>query len=72
MLDYCCLFHPGLHDRDLYLVLDYVDGAALDRLIKRKLGGGPLSPAAVAYVVGQVGREVGEAAIMASTTPASA
>lgn len=41
-------------DGSLYLVLDFVDGAALDRLIKR---GGPLSPAAVALI----GREVARA-----------
>jgi serine/threonine-protein kinase len=41
-------------DHSLYLVLDFVDGAALDRLIKR---GGPLSPAAVALI----GREVARA-----------
>lgn len=41
-------------DHSLYLVLDYVDGAALDRLIKK---GGPLSPAAVALL----GREVARA-----------
>lgn len=41
-------------DHALYLVLDYVDGAALDRLVKK---GGPLSPAAVAYI----GREVAKA-----------
>lgn len=41
-------------DHSLYLVLDFVDGAALDRLIKR---GGPMSPAAVALV----GREVARA-----------
>lgn len=41
-------------DHSLYLVLDFVDGAALDRLIKR---GGPMSPAAVALL----GREVARA-----------
>jgi serine/threonine-protein kinase len=51
------LIELGTFEGDLYLVLDYVDGAALDRLIKRKLGGGPLSPAAVAYV----GREIAQA-----------
>src|SRR6187551_3072859 len=34
-------------DRGLYLVLDYIDGAALDRVIRK---GGPLSPAAVAFI----------------------
>lgn len=51
------LIELGTFEGDLYLVLDYVDGASLDRLIKRKLGGGPLSPAAVAYV----GREIAQA-----------
>ncbi len=41
-------------DHSLYLVLDFVDGAALDRLVKK---GGPLSPVAVAYL----GREVAKA-----------
>lgn len=41
-------------DRGLYLVLDYIDGAALDRVIRK---GGPLSPAAVALI----GREVAKA-----------
>ncbi|MFO0553580.1 MAG: protein kinase [Polyangiaceae bacterium] len=41
-------------DRGLYLVLDYIDGAALDRVIKR---GGPLSPNAVALI----GREISRA-----------
>ena len=51
------LIELGTFEGDLYLVLDYVDGASLDRLIKRKLGGGPLSPAAVAYI----GREIAQA-----------
>lgn len=41
-------------DRGLYLVLDYIDGAALDRVIRR---GGPLSAGAVALI----GREVAKA-----------
>ncbi|NUP05360.1 MAG: serine/threonine protein kinase [Polyangiaceae bacterium] len=41
-------------DRGLYLVLDYIDGAALDRVIRK---GGALSPAAVALI----GREVAKA-----------
>jgi serine/threonine-protein kinase len=41
-------------DRGLYLVLDYIDGSALDRIIRR---GGALSPAAVALM----GREVARA-----------
>ncbi len=41
-------------DRGLYLVLDYIDGAALDRVIRK---GGPLSPGAVALI----GREVAKA-----------
>ncbi|MBK6514372.1 MAG: protein kinase [Polyangiaceae bacterium] len=41
-------------DRGLYLVLDYIDGSALDRVIRK---GGPLSPAAVALI----GREVAKA-----------
>lgn len=41
-------------DRGLYLVLDYIDGSALDRIIRR---GGPLSPAATALI----GREVAKA-----------
>lgn len=41
-------------DRGLYLVLDYIDGAALDRVIRR---GGPLSTGAVALL----GREVAKA-----------
>lgn len=40
-------------DRGLYLVLDFIDGAALDRIIRR----GPLSEAAVALI----GREVAKA-----------
>lgn len=40
-------------DRGLYLVLDYIDGAALDRVIRR----GPLSEKAVALI----GREVAKA-----------
>jgi serine/threonine protein kinase len=51
------LIELGTFEGELYLVLDYVDGAALDRIIKRKLGGGPLSPAAVAYI----GREIAQA-----------
>jgi serine/threonine protein kinase len=41
-------------ERGLYLVLDYIDGAALDRLLRKA---GALSPAAVALV----GREVARA-----------
>jgi serine/threonine-protein kinase len=41
-------------DRGLYLVLDYIDGAALDRIIRK---GGALSPGAVALI----GREVARA-----------
>ncbi len=41
-------------DRGLYLVLDYIDGSALDRVIRK---GGPLSPGAVALI----GREVAKA-----------
>lgn len=41
-------------ERGLYLVLDYIDGAALDRLMRKT---GPLSPAAVALI----GREVARA-----------
>ncbi len=41
-------------ERGLYLVLEYIDGAALDRLIRK---GGALSPAAVALI----GREVARA-----------
>ncbi len=41
-------------DRGLYLALEYVDGAAFDRVIRRN---GPLSPAAIALV----GREVARA-----------
>jgi serine/threonine-protein kinase len=41
-------------DHSLYLVLDFVDGAALDRLLKKH---GALSPAAVAFI----GREVSKA-----------
>jgi len=41
-------------DRGLYLVLDYIDGAALDRVIRK---GGPLSAGAVALI----GREVAKA-----------
>lgn len=51
------LIELGTNEGELYLVLDFVDGAALDRIIKRKLGGGPLSPAAVAYI----GREIAQA-----------
>ena len=48
------LVELGSADGGLYLVLDYVDGAALDRIIKK---GGALSPKAVAYI----GREVARA-----------
>lgn len=48
------LIELGTFEGELYLVLDFVDGASLDRIIKRKLGGGPLSPAAVALI----GREI--------------
>lgn len=41
-------------DRGLYLVLDYIEGAALDRIIRK---GGPLSAGAVAFL----GREVAKA-----------
>lgn len=41
-------------DRGLYLALDYIDGSALDRIIRK---GGPMSTAAVALI----GREVGRA-----------
>jgi serine/threonine-protein kinase len=48
------LIELGTFENELYLVLDYVDGAALDRMVKKKTGGGPLSPKAVAYI----GREI--------------
>lgn len=48
------LIELGNADSELYLVLDYIDGAALDRLVRKKHGGGALSPKAVAYV----GREI--------------
>lgn len=48
------LIELGTFEGELYLVLDFVDGASLDRIIKKKLGGGPLSPAAVALI----GREI--------------
>ncbi len=41
-------------DRGLYLALDYIDGSALDRIIRK---GGPMSTAAVALI----GREVARA-----------
>lgn len=48
------LVELGNSDGGLYLVLDFVDGAALDRLYRRT---GAMSPAAVAYL----GREVAKA-----------
>lgn len=48
------LIELGNVDSELYLVLDYIDGSALDRLVRKKHGGGPLSPKAVAYI----GREI--------------
>src|SRR5262249_11744010 len=48
------LIEFGAAEGELYLVLDYIDGAALDRLLRRA---GRLSPVAVAYI----GREIAQA-----------
>ena len=47
------LVELGSYDAALFLVLDFVDGAALDKVLK----GGPLSPPTVAYI----GREIARA-----------
>ncbi|EYF02160.1 Hypothetical protein CAP_7371 [Chondromyces apiculatus DSM 436] len=49
------LIELGVAEDTVFLALDYVDGPSLDKLIRKS--GGPLSPAAVAYV----GREVARA-----------
>lgn len=48
------LIELGTVEHELYLVLDYVDGTALDRMLRKKYGGSALSPKAVAYI----GREI--------------